>query len=94
MGFKSHIWKKKKGVLAGSRPGRPGHGLTHRVDQVWPGHCTDRYFDKPGPVQPPGRQGPRSTRQADSGLITMLQTIVLKPGPARRVDPGLGPVQV
>ena len=25
--------KKKKGVLAGSRPGRPGHGLT-RFDQV------------------------------------------------------------
>jgi len=27
-------FEKKKGVLAGSRPGRPGHGLTHRVDQV------------------------------------------------------------
>jgi len=92
MGFKSHIWKKKKRVLTGSRPGRPGHGLTRWVDRVWLDHCTDRYFDKPGPVQPPGRPGPGSTRRAGSSLITMLRTIVLKPRPARRVDPGLRPV--
>jgi len=51
--------------------GHPGHGLTRRVERFLPGRCTGRSFDKPGPVQPPGRPGPGSTRRAGPGLITM-----------------------
>jgi hypothetical protein len=53
-------------------PGHTGHGLTHRVDRVLPGRCTGRSFDKPEPVQPPGRPGPETTRRAGPGLITMV----------------------
>jgi hypothetical protein len=56
-------------------PGHPGHGLTRRVDRVLPGRCTGRSFDKPEPVQPPGRPGPGSTRRAGPGLITINGTL-------------------
>jgi hypothetical protein len=59
-------FEKKK--TTGSRSGSPGHGSTRRVDRVWPGRCTGRSFNKPGPVQPPT---PGSTRRAGSSLITM-----------------------
>jgi hypothetical protein len=35
------------------------------------GRCTGRSFNKPEPVQTPGRPGPGSTRRAGPGLITM-----------------------
>ena len=38
--------------------------------------CHSRSFIKPGPVQPPGRPGPGSTRRAGPGLITMLSTTI------------------
>jgi hypothetical protein len=72
MGFKSHIWKKKKNIES-----HPGLGLTRRVDRVWLGRCTDRSFDKPGPVQPPDRPGPGSTRRAGPGLITMILSYII-----------------
>jgi len=76
MGFKSHIWKKKKKPgLVRVRPGHPGSGSTRQVARVWPGCCHSRSFIKPGPVQPPGRPGPGSTRRAGPGLITMVWTI-------------------
>jgi hypothetical protein len=53
-------------------PGRPGHWLTRRVDRVLPGCCPRRFCSKPGPVQPPGRPGPGSTRRAGPGLKTMI----------------------
>jgi hypothetical protein len=40
--------KKNIGSRPGS-PGLPGHGSTG----VLPGCCTGRFFNKPGPVQPP-----------------------------------------
>ena len=71
MGFKSHISKKKKKPgLVRVRPGSPGS--TRRVVRVWPGCCHSRSFIKPRPVQPPGRPGPRSTRRAGPGLITVV----------------------
>jgi len=76
MGFKSYIWKEKKHrFLAESCP---SHGLTRRVDQVWPGRCTDQSFDKPGPVQTPGWPGPRLTHRAGPGLITLFNTIIVQ----------------
>jgi hypothetical protein len=66
MGFKSHIWKKKI-------ESRPGLGLT----RVWLGRCTDRSFNKPGPVQPPDQSGPESTRRAGPGLITMIFSYII-----------------
>jgi hypothetical protein len=58
MGFKSHIWKKKHRVLAGSRP---SHGLTRRVDRVWPVFWQTRTDPAPGLADP----------LAGMGLITM-----------------------
>jgi hypothetical protein len=49
IGEKSFLKKK-----IGSRPGRPGHESTHRVNRVLPGCCIGRSFNKPGPVQPLG----------------------------------------
>jgi len=57
---------------AGSRPGSPGSW----VDRVLSGRCTCRSFNEPEPVQPPGRlgrPGPRSTRRAGPGLISVIQ---------------------
>jgi len=62
-----HLKKKKPGLVRV----RPGPGSTHRVARVWPGCCHSRSFVKPGPVQPPGRPGPGSTRWAGPGLITV-----------------------
>ena len=53
----------------GSCPGSPGLPGSWRVDQVLPGHCTCRSFNKPEPVQLPD---PRSTRWSDPGLITVV----------------------
>jgi hypothetical protein len=64
LGEKPHL-KKKSLVRV-----RQGHGLTRRVAWVWSGFCTSRSFVLPGSVQPTGRLGPRSTRQAGTGLIT------------------------
>ena len=64
------------GESPGYRPGHPGHGSTRRVDQVWPGRCIGRSFDKPEPVQPSGRPGPGLTRRAGLGLITMIWTSI------------------
>jgi len=69
MGFKSHIWKKKKKGLVRVHL---GHGSTHRVARVCPGCCPSQSFSKPGPVQPPGRPGPGLTHQAGPSLITLL----------------------
>jgi hypothetical protein len=60
------------GESPGYRLGLPGSW----VDQVWPGRCIGRSFDKPEPVQPPGRPGPGSTRRAGPGLITMIWTSI------------------
>jgi hypothetical protein len=62
IGEKPHLKKKKHQVLFGSWVDPPGQ----------PGRCTGRSFDKPRPVQPPGRSSPGSTRRAGLGLITML----------------------
>jgi len=67
-------WQKphlKGGKKTRSRPGSPGSSGSW-VDP--PGCCTSRSFNKPKPVHVPGQPGPRSTRQARPGLITMLQT--------------------
>jgi len=65
--------KKKTSGLARVCPSRPGHGLTRRVDWVWPGRSTGRSFGKPGPVQPPSFG---STCRAYPGLITMVLDLV------------------
>ena len=46
---------KKTSGLVLVRPGRPGHGSTRWVDRVLPSCCTSRSFNKPEPVQVPGR---------------------------------------
>jgi hypothetical protein len=61
-----HLKKKKNRVSSGFA----------RVARVWPGCCHSRSFVKPGPVQPPGRPGPGSTRRAGLGLITVACTPV------------------
>ena len=58
-------------AIISSRPNSKTSGLV----RVHPGHCTGWSFNKPGPVQPPGRPVPRSTRRAGPGLITMMKTI-------------------
>jgi hypothetical protein len=68
MGFKSHIWKKKPGLVRVC----PGPRSTHRVAWVWPGCYHSRSFIKLRPVQPPDRPNPGFTCQARSGFITML----------------------
>lgn len=52
-------------------PGRSGHGSIRRVDRVLSDCCPRWFFSKPGPVQPPDRPGPRSTRLTGLGLKTM-----------------------
>jgi hypothetical protein len=42
------------------------------------GFCSSWSFVLPRPVQPPGRLGPRSTRQIGSALITMITTSGLR----------------
>jgi hypothetical protein len=69
MCFKSHIWRKKKRVSFGFA----------RVTRVWPGCCHSQSFVKPGPVQPPCRPGPGSTRRAGPGLITVDPIACLQP---------------
>jgi hypothetical protein len=58
----------------GSHPGLSGSPGSW-VDRVLPSHCTGRSFNKPGPVQPPGRSVSGSTHRAGPGLITMLSTL-------------------
>ena len=62
MGFKSHIWKKKKKPgLIRVRPGRPGSPGSPGFWVDPPGRpglaglLPQPVFIKPGPVQPPGR---------------------------------------
>ena len=43
--------ERKKGLVR-VHPSHPGHRLTRRVNRVWMGFCTGRYFTLPGPVQP------------------------------------------
>jgi hypothetical protein len=63
MGYKFHIWKKKKNrVLVGSHPGRLGHGLTRQFDRV---------VALTGFLPNPGRPGPGSARRAGPGLKTL-----------------------
>ena len=69
MGFKSHIFLKKKSGLVRVRSGPES---TRRIVQVWPGCCHSRFFIKPEPVQLPGRPGPGSTRRARPDLITIV----------------------
>jgi hypothetical protein len=64
-------FEKGEKISPGLVRGLPGYGLTRRVDQVLPGCCISRSFNKPEPVQPPSRPGPGSTRWADPGLITL-----------------------
>jgi hypothetical protein len=70
-GYRRKTAFEKKNI--GSCSCSPGHGLTRRVDRVWPGHCIGQSFNKPGPVQPTDRSSHRlgSTRHASSSLITM-----------------------
>jgi len=67
MDFKSHIKKKKKRVSFGFA----------RVACVWSDCCHSRSFIKPGPVQPPGRPGPGSTRRARPGLIAVISSLLV-----------------
>jgi len=65
-----YIYKNRPG-LNRVYPGRPGSGLTCRVDRVQPGQLPSGFLLRPGPVPGPGRPGPGSTRRAGPGFKTM-----------------------
>ena len=58
MGFKSHIWKKKKTGSRPDSPGSPGFWVDPPGRPGLAGLLPQPVFIKPGPVQPPGRPVP------------------------------------
>jgi hypothetical protein len=72
-GFTSmYIKKKKRPGLSRVYPGRPGSGLTRRVNRVSPGQLPSGFLLRPVPVLGPGWSGPGLTRRAGPGFKTMV----------------------
>jgi hypothetical protein len=69
IGEKSHLKKNLSLVRV-----HPGHRSTRQIDRVLLDCCIGRSFILPRPVQP---LGPELTRQADPGLITLLNSHVI-----------------